>query len=171
MSSTSSIQNDAVRSIVQQWSGGERRLAGARASELVYGKSNKADEGLLQRLSDEAPGIHEFIVAPSAVPVQHVPDDGSENNDKYVGASNLSNGRAKDEQDRIDDALADGREARTKAGNSDVLGSTELNPAGSDKAPKGSTAAPRSMEAASAPAKGPSKASPRQTGKTSKAKT
>lgn len=171
MSSKSEIQNDAVRSIVQQWSGGEHRLAGARASELVYGKSNKADEHLLQRLRDEVPGIEEFIVAPESVPIQHVPDDGSENNDKYVGASNVSNDRAKDEQNRIDDALADGREARAKAGNAGVLGSTELNPAGSDQAPKGSTAVPTSSETASAPARAPAKVSGHQTSKTSKAKT
>lgn len=168
MSSTSSIQNEAVRSIVQQWSGGEHRLAGARASELVYGKSDKPNDKLMQQLMEDAPGIERYITAPAvARPIEHVPDQGGnstvrqpENRGEDIGASNLSSEKAKDEQNRIDDVLADGREARAKAGNADVLGSTELNPAGSDQAPTGkgadtkaADANPVATSAARAPAK------------------
>lgn len=166
MSTTSSIQNDAVRSIVQQWSGGEHKLAGARASELVYGKSDKPDERLMQRLMEDAPGIERYITAPAvARPIDQVPDQGGnktvrqpENSGEAIGASNLSAQPAKEEQNRIDDVLADGREARAKAGNADVLGSTELNPEGSDQAPKGTTGKradpkPVTSSAAKAPAK------------------
>lgn len=130
----------AVRSIVQQWKGGEHRLSGARASELVFGKSNKANQDILEALVEGAPGIEKYIVAPSQPPVDNVPDEGGyplSNQPEAVALQgeqqNLSSDAAKDEQNAIDDTLAPGREARGDVGD---LGSTELNPTGSDEAPE-----------------------------------
>lgn len=139
-SSKTEATDKAVRSIVQQWKGGERMLAGARASELVYGSGNKANDKLLDQIAEDAPGIREYITAPKGRPVENVPDHGGnpnvpdQQNTQSQTASNQSSDKAKDEQKVIDDALAPGREQRETAGE---LGSTKLNPTGSDKAPKG----------------------------------
>ncbi len=130
----------AVRSIVQQWAGGERKLAGARASELVYGSGNKANDKVLDEIAEKCSGIREYIKAPKGRPIENVPDHGGnpnvedQQNTLSQTKSNMSSEKAKDEQDVIDDALAPGREQRETAGE---LGSTKLNPAGSDKDPKG----------------------------------
>lgn len=147
-----SIQNDAVRSIVKQWNGGEHVLAGARASELVYGKSKTADEGLLKQLTEGAVGIERYITAPSSEPIEMVDDQGGnpmatqpENREEATGASNGSTDQAKEEQNRIDDALAPGREAHGGSAWGNV-GSTELNPEGSDKASAGKNSNPDAVK-------------------------
>lgn len=164
MSSKSEIQNDAVRSIVQQWNGGEHKLAGARASELVYGKSNKPNPDLMIVLMDEAPGIERYITAPTLEPIEQVPDQGGtagarqpENRPEAEGASNLSSAEGKREQDRVDDALAEGREAREKAGKTGSLVSTKLNPDGSDQPPKDSDSKTKSTTTTAKAAKAPAK--------------
>lgn len=141
----------AVRSIVKQWSGGEHMLAGARASELVYGSGNKANEKVLDEIAEECPGIREYIKAPKGRPIENVPDHGGnpnvpdQHNTASATKSNQSSDKAKDEQDVIDDALAPGRRQRETAGE---LGSTKLNPTGSDQEPKGETAKPKSAKTA-----------------------
>lgn len=136
-------RDTAVRSIVKQWNGGERKLAGARASELVYGAGNKLDEKLLEQIKADAQGIEQFIVPPSAAPVTQVADESGDPNspqpearEKSDGASNASGDDAKDEQDAVDEVLEPGREQRTGEG-ADEIGSTKLNPEGSDQDPKG----------------------------------
>lgn len=149
MTSKIEASEKAVRSIVQQWKGGERMLAGARASELVYGSGNKANDKLLDQIAEKCPGIREYITAPKGRPIENVPDHGGnpnvpdQQNTESATASNLSSEAAKDEQDAIDAALAPGREQRETAGE---LGSTKLNPAGSDQDPKGKTANPRNAK-------------------------
>lgn len=149
MTSKNEAAEKAVRSIVQQWKGGERRLAGARASELVYGKGNTADDRLLDRIAEDAPGIREYIKAPKGRPIENVPDHGGnpnvpdQQNTATATASNLSSEAAKDEQKVIDDTLAPGREQRETAGE---LGSTKLNPPGSDQVPKGKAAKPKAAK-------------------------
>lgn len=151
MTSKNDANDKAVRSIIQQWKGGERKLAGARASELVFGSSRKPNDKLLDKIAEEAPGIREYIVAPSEPPVEQVPDHGGnpnvedQQNTATATASNQSSDAAKDEQKAIDDALAAGRAQRDDAGE---LGSTKLNPTGSDQAPKGKAAKPRAAKAA-----------------------
>ncbi|MCP2134589.1 hypothetical protein J2S28_001641 [Rhizobium sp. SLBN-94] len=144
-----SAKDDAVRSIVKQWNGGEHILAGARASELIYGSSNKADEKVQKAIVDGAPGIERYITAPTAKPVTQVDDQGGnpmarqpENRKEATGESNVSNEQGKDEQDRIDAELEAGRKAREQAGAQGDVGSTKLNPAGSDEKPSGDTAKP-----------------------------
>lgn len=139
-----SNQSYAIASIVKTWNGGEHVLAGQRASELVYGGKNKADESLLDAITEKIPGIARYVVAPSASPVTQVDDQSGnplatqpENLEQATGASNLSSEAAKDEQDAIDAVLAPGREARESAGANDT-GSTKLNPDGSDEQPKAS---------------------------------
>lgn len=129
-----------IRSIVKQWNGGEHILAGARASELVFGKKKKADDKMLQALAEQVPGIERYITAPTSDPVTIVEDQGGnplarqpENQPGATGASNVSSDTAKGEQDAIDDALAAGREAREAAGANGGIGSTELNPSQSNE--------------------------------------
>lgn len=130
----------AVRNIIQTWKGGERMLAGARASELIYGSGNKADDKLLDRIAEDIPGIREYIKAPKGRPIENVPDHGGnpnvpdQQNTASATKSNLSSDKAKAEQKVIDEKLAPGRKQRETAGE---LGSTKLNPTGSDQAPKG----------------------------------
>ena len=126
----------AVRNIIQTWKGGERKLAGARASELVYGSGNKPNDKLLNQIAEDCPGIREYITAPRDRPVENVPDHGGnpnvpdQQNTASETKSNQSSEKAKDEQD----ALAPGRAQRGDVGE---LGSTKVNPAGSDQEPKG----------------------------------
>jgi hypothetical protein len=147
---TSKTDTDkAVRSVIQTWKGGERKLAGARASELVYGSGNKPNDKLLDQIAEDCPGIREYITAPRDRPIETVPDHGGnpnvedQQNTASATKSNTSSERAKDEQKVIDDALAPGREQRETAGE---LGSTKLNPAGSDQDPKGAAANPRNAK-------------------------
>lgn len=132
----------AVESIVRQWNGGEHRLAGARASELVYGNSRKMDEKLFDQIREEVPGIERYISAPEGgAVVDQVGDEGGnplsnqpENGKEATGASNLSSRKAKKEQNAVDKVLEPGRKARAKAaektGGDDAsdIGSTKLNP-------------------------------------------
>lgn len=151
MTSKNKANDKAIRSIVKQWSGGERKLAGARASELVFGSSRKPNDKLLDKIAEEIPGIREYIVAPSEPPVVQVPDHGGnpnvedQQNTLSATKSNTSSDAAKDEQKVIDDQLAAGRAQRDDAGE---IGSTKLNPAGSDQDPKGEAAKPNNVKAA-----------------------
>lgn len=116
-------QKQAYESIVRQWNGGERRLAGARASELVFGASRKPDEKLLDQLREELPGIEQFISAPEGgAVVEQVPDEGGnpltkqpQNKESATGKPNLSSEKAKKEQRAVDKVLEPGRKARAKA--------------------------------------------------------
>lgn len=130
----SSVTDRAVESIVKQFRGGEHRLAGMRASELVYGKSRDANSDLVDRLKEEAPGIERYISSPE-VPVQVVSDQGGdplakqpENDPEQNNRTNLSDDEAKDEQKAIDDKLKPGRERREKADVDGKTSSTKLNP-------------------------------------------
>lgn len=133
-------QDKAIRSIIKQWEGGEHKLAGARASELIYGKGTKANQKIYDEILKEAPGIANYVSAPNEPPVTQVPDQGGyplatqpENTESATGASNGSTDEAKAEQNEIDDVLKSGREAREQNGNS--IGSTELNPPASNVEP------------------------------------
>lgn len=55
-----------VESIIRQWAGGEHRLAGERASELVYEESAVLNGALLSQIRDGAPDIDAYLVAPVA---------------------------------------------------------------------------------------------------------
>ncbi|WP_064712109.1 hypothetical protein [Rhizobium bangladeshense] len=113
----------AVESIVRQWNGGEHRLSGARASELVYGAGNKLNEKLFDELREKIPGIERYISAPaSGAVVEQVEDQGGnplatqpENQKEATGASNLSSEPAKEQQNAVDKTLEPGRKARAKA--------------------------------------------------------
>lgn len=132
------IEEQAYRSIVQQWKGGEHRLAGARASELVYQGKNKPNEKLLDRLTEDAEGIERYISAPvSGVVTETVSEQSGdprarqpENRDDATGEPNQSSAPEKAKQDKIDKALEPGRKAREKASDSPKpeIGSTKLNP-------------------------------------------
>ncbi|WP_312809337.1 hypothetical protein [Agrobacterium cavarae] len=133
-------QQKAYDSIVRQWNGGERRLAGARASELVYGGSNEPDEDIVEQLRKDLPGIQEYLSAPaSGAIVNHVPDHGGnplsdQPEAETDGDANKSSEQAQDEQNAIDKTLEKGRKARAKANKDDgntsagELVSTKLNP-------------------------------------------
>ncbi|UXS69170.1 hypothetical protein FY145_01090 [Agrobacterium tumefaciens] len=116
-------QKQAYESIVRQWNGGERRLAGARASELVYGAGRKADEKLLDQLREEIPGIEQFISAPDGgAVVEQAPDEGGnpltnqpQSKPSATGKPNLSSDKAKKEQRAVDKVLEPGRKARARA--------------------------------------------------------
>jgi hypothetical protein len=58
-----------VESIIKQWQGGEHRLAGERASELVYGADRSLNDDVLAEIRDGAPGIDAYLVAPVIAPV------------------------------------------------------------------------------------------------------
>lgn len=131
------ILDRTVESIVKQFRGGEHRLAGMRASELVYGTRKKADDKLVDRLKEQAPGIERYIAAPET-PVTMVEDQGGnplatqpENDPDQNNASNLSDDQAKAEQKAIDDKLKPGRQRREKAEQKadETAGSTKLDPA------------------------------------------
>lgn len=129
------IQRKAFDSVVTQWNGGERTLAGARASELIYGAGKKPNQKILDELQETIPGIERYISAPnSGVVVETIQDDTGnplstlpEAHDEEAG-KNQSTDTAKDEQNAVDDALKAGREARANTGEENPLGSTELNP-------------------------------------------
>jgi hypothetical protein len=136
-----SAKDQALESVRRQWNGGEHRLAGARASELLFGSSNKMDEKAFDELREELPGIERYISAPAGgAVVNQVPDEGGnplatqpENRKEATGASNLSSAKAKKEQNRVDKTLEPGRKARAKAadkadnGNAGNVVSTKLN--------------------------------------------
>lgn len=135
-------KEQAFDSIKRQWNGGEHRLAGARASELIYADGSKMDEKTLDELREELPGIERYISAPEAgTAVQQVSEQGGdplasqpENRKEATGASNLSSDKAKKEQKAVDKTLERGRKARAKAastegkGGAGEIGSTKLNP-------------------------------------------
>lgn len=58
-----------VESIIRQWQGGEHRLAGERASEMVYDESAVLNDDLLSQIRDGAPGIDAYLVAPVVLAV------------------------------------------------------------------------------------------------------
>ncbi len=133
------VDNDKViASIKQTFDGGERTLAGKRASEFIFGASKKPNEKLQDAVVERIPGIAEYIVAPASPPVENVPDHGGnplsdqpEAKAPAMGESNLSSQKGKEEQNAIDKALEPGRKQREKADidkDLDHTGSTKLNP-------------------------------------------
>lgn len=135
------IENRTIESIVKQFRGGEHRLAGQRASELIY-SSGKENSKLADKVREAAPGIERYISAPDA-PVVMVSDQGGdplatqpENRADATGASNVSSVQAIQEQNAIDKNLAKGRKNRVKKdvdGNTGGEDATKLNPDGADK--------------------------------------
>jgi len=141
-------EEKVVESIERQWNGGEHRLAGARASELIYGASKQPNESLQTEVVERIPGIERYLAAPAEGHiVERVPEQSGdpmarqpENRAEATGESNLSSDKAKDAQDVIDKKLKPGREARAKAakkgtakaddknGGAGELVSTKLNP-------------------------------------------
>ncbi len=135
-------KEQAVNSIERQWNGGEHRLAGARASELIYGAGTKMNEKLFDQLRDKLPGIERYISAPAggAIVEQVSEQSGdplavqSENRKEATGESNLSSDEGKEQQDAVDKVLEPGRKARAKSASKEGKGgagsvvSTKLNP-------------------------------------------
>lgn len=131
-------QSKAFDAVVQTWNGGEHVLAGARASELVYGAGNKPNQAILDKLIEAIPGVERYISAPqSGVVTTQVGEQSGdplatqpENRDQNLAGRNQSSDAAKAEQNSVDAALKAGRDAREKAldGGDNPLGSTELNP-------------------------------------------
>ena len=67
----------ALKSIHQQWNGGEHRLAGARASELIYGSGNKLDEKLFRATMNAGAvgdnrNIQVSVLDPAYLPVRPI---------------------------------------------------------------------------------------------------
>lgn len=133
------VDNDKVIAHIKQtFDGGERTLAGKRASEFIFGASKKPNEKLQEAVVERIPGIAEYIVAPSGPPVENVPDHGGnplsdqpEAKAPAMGEANLSDNRGKAEQNAIDKAIEPGRKQREKADidkDLDHTGSTKLNP-------------------------------------------
>jgi hypothetical protein len=138
-----SPEDAAIRNIVRTWQGGEHVLAGKRASDLIYGKGNKPNDKLLERLKEEgAIGIERYISPPSEEAVEMVGEESGyplstqpENREAGYGASNASSEAAKDEQDKIDKVTEPGRSQRQNPEESAV------NPEGSDIDPSTKTKA------------------------------
>ncbi len=136
---TKKMDDDRIINHVETiWNGGERILAGKRASEYIFGSSKKPNEKLQDAIIERVPGIREYIVAPYSAPVENVPDHGGnplsdqpEARAPSTGEANLSDNKGKEEQNEIDKALEAGRKAREKADmpkDVDQGGSTMLNP-------------------------------------------
>ncbi|MCS3741983.1 hypothetical protein [Rhizobium sp. BK661] len=141
-------EQKVVESIERQWNGGEHRLAGARASELIFGAGKQPNERLQTEVVERIPGIERYLAAPAEGHiVEKVPEQSGdpmarqpENRAEATGESNQSTPKAKDEQKAIDNKLAPGRKARAKAAKRDAakaddknggageLVSTKLNP-------------------------------------------
>ena len=124
----------ALRNVKQTFSGGEHRLAGARASELIYGGSNKPNESLQERIVKESPGIERYLNPPATGMTEKVGEETGyplatqpENRPEAIAASNASSEAGKAEQDAVDAATAAGRAKR------DEPEATAANPAGSDQ--------------------------------------
>lgn len=144
----SKADDKVIDSIEQTWNGGERTLAGKRASEFVFGSSKTPDQKKVDALIKRMPDLQRFIVAPAGPPVENVPDESGnplssqpEAQMPSTGKSNLSDNKGKAEQNEIDKALEPGRKSREKADvdkDLDHTGSTRLNPAeGKQDKPKG----------------------------------
>lgn len=121
-------QKKALDNVIQTYRGGEHKLAGARASELIYGASNKPNQAILDELLKEEPGFSDFISAPvSGTVIDTVQDKGQE---PLQTPANLSSEEAKQEQNAVDKTLAPGREARDAKSDidKDSVGSAQLNP-------------------------------------------
>lgn len=134
--------DDAVDSIARQFGGGEHKLAGARASQLVYGKSKSPNQKLLDKLVEQAPGIERYISAPET-PVTMVSDQAGdplsnqpENSQETVSGSNASPQAGIKEQNAMDKLLAPGRERLEKSEAAEDIGDTRLNPSGSTRTTK-----------------------------------
>jgi hypothetical protein len=136
------ITDRAIESVVRQWAGGEHKLAGARASELIHGNRGSANQKLMDEIIAKAPGIERYISAPEA-PITKVSDQSGdplsrqpENDQEQTHRSNMSSATAREEQNEVDEAFAAGRERREKADNDAAgdIGSTKLNPEGSANA-------------------------------------
>jgi len=125
----------ALESVVKQFRGGEHALAGKRAAQLVYGKSEKPNTAFLGKLTEAAPGIERYISPDGITPP--TPDQGGnplatqpENDPEQNNASNVSSDEAKAEQDAIDDTLSKGRDKVEERADDadDEVGETRLNP-------------------------------------------
>ncbi len=129
-----STEDKVVRNIVRTWAGGEHVLAGARASEWVFGKGKTADQKKIDRLKAEgALGIERYIAPPKDGMTDTVSEQSGyplatqpENRADATGPSNVSSEAGKAEQNVIDDALAAGRNQRENSNE------TAVNPAGSE---------------------------------------
>lgn len=121
-------QESAFQNVIQTFKGGERKLAGARASELIYGASKKPNEKLQDKLLEEIPELKDYISAPVSGMVVDTVRDTQEGPESTP--ANLSSDKAKEEQDAIDRVLQPGRDAREKRRETgdDTVGSTALNP-------------------------------------------
>jgi hypothetical protein len=123
---TDNLTDQTIANIVQTWRGGEHRLAGRRASELVFGASKTANQKLVDQLSEECPGIGEFISAPE-VPVNWVSADRPQY--KEPDEANKSPDSSKADQNAIDKTLEAGRKRSEQApDDQNLTGSTKLNP-------------------------------------------
>jgi len=124
------IQQKAFDNIINTWSGGERVLAGARASELIYGAGKKPNQKIQDELLEQIPDLGKYLSAPASGVVTEMIGQDASPQAIDVEEKNKSTEATKREQNKIDDALAPGREAREKAldGEDNPLGSTELNP-------------------------------------------
>lgn len=121
-------QESAFSNVIQTFKGGERKLAGARASELIYGAGKKPNQKIQDQLLEEIPELKDYISAPvSGLVVDTVQDTGYTPDET---PSNLSGEQAKEEQDAIDKVLQPGRDARNKhrEADDDTVGDTKLNP-------------------------------------------
>jgi hypothetical protein len=126
-SMTDNLTDQTIANIVQTWRGGEHRLAGRRASELVFGAGKTPNQKIVDQLSEECPGIGEFISAPE-VPVNWVNADrpAFKTDEDY---SNKSPDSSKADQDAIDKTLEAGRKRSEQApDDQNLTGSTKLNP-------------------------------------------
>lgn len=138
---------NAIRTVVKQFRGGEHALAGQRAAQLVYGGKAKPNQKLLDRIIEGAPGIERYITAPEAV-VPLAEDQGGnplatqpENDPSQNNASNVSSDTAKAEQDAVDKKLEAGRKRAEKAAAKKAIddaanaagtgNETKMNPEGS----------------------------------------
>jgi hypothetical protein len=129
-----SPEDKAIRNIVRTWAGGEHVLAGARASELIYGKGNKANDKLLERLKAEgAQGIERYVAPPSAEMTTMVDDQSGnplatqpENRPEAVSPSNASSDAGRAEQNELDKVFQPGRSQRQNPEE------TAINPADSE---------------------------------------
>jgi len=118
---TEDTNENAIRTVVKQFRGGEHAMAGQRAAQLVYGGKAKPNQNLLDRIIEAAPGIERYISAPdAAVPLPE--DQGGnplatqpENDPEQNNASNMSSDKAKAEQDAVDKKLEAGRKRAEKA--------------------------------------------------------
>ncbi|KTR05010.1 hypothetical protein NS365_13360 [Aureimonas ureilytica] len=101
------IDEQAFQSVLKQFRGGERALAGRRASLLIY-SGKKPNTKLLDRFTEELPEIGRYLSNDGITPPAE--DNGGNplaedagTVDQGNNASNVSDDQAKDEQAAIDE--------------------------------------------------------------------